>query len=127
MARNQKLTTEIGGRIVQRATAEPGKLVIRFDDQSTMQVKTARTADIFPPGGKIKAIQEDGPEFNLQFEDGSTAGAGAGSGLGAGAGAVRGASPSPGGGGGLGGIFLVNMEPRKAPKIPTTASRDKFR
>ena len=37
-----------------------------------MQVKTAGIADVFPPGGKIKAIQEDGEEFTLQFEDGST-------------------------------------------------------
>jgi hypothetical protein len=72
MPRNQKLTRVIGDRTVQRATAEVGKLVINFDDQSTMQVKTAGIADIFPPGGKIKAIQEDGPELNLQFEDGST-------------------------------------------------------
>jgi len=72
MVRNQKLTRVIQGRTVQRATAEPGKLVIRFHNQSVMQVKTAGTADIFPPGGKIKAIQEDGPEFDLQFEDGST-------------------------------------------------------
>ena len=72
MARNQKLTRVIGGRTVERATAEPGKLVIRFDDQSTMQVKTAGIADMFPPGGRIKAIQEDGAKFSLQFEDGST-------------------------------------------------------
>lgn len=38
-----------------------------------MQVKTAGIANIFPPGDKIKAIQEDGAEFTLQFEDGSTA------------------------------------------------------
>jgi hypothetical protein len=72
MLRNYKLTNVIGGRTVQRSTAEPGKLSIRFDDDSTMNVKTARIADIFPPGGKVKAIQEDGPEFRLQFEDGST-------------------------------------------------------
>ena len=72
MPRNYKLTNVIGGRIVQRTTAEPGKLVIRFDDESTMNVKTAGIAGIFPPGGKVKAIQEDGPEFCLQFEDDST-------------------------------------------------------
>ena len=71
MRRNQKLTRVIGDRTVERATAEPGKLVIRFDDQSTMQVKTAGIANIFPPGGKIRAIQEDGGEFVLQFEDGT--------------------------------------------------------
>ena len=62
----------IQGRTVQVATAKPGKLSIRFDDQSTMNVKTARIADVFPPGGKIKPIQEDGVEFTLQFEDSST-------------------------------------------------------
>ena len=72
MPRNHKLTSVIQGRTVQVATAEPGKLVIRFDDQSTMQVKTANTADVLPPGTKIKAIQEDGAEFALQCEDGST-------------------------------------------------------
>ena len=65
MPRNQKLTRVIGGRTVQRATTESGKLVIRFDDRSTMQVKTAGIADVFPPGGKIKAIQEDGADLNL--------------------------------------------------------------
>ena len=53
--------------------AAPGKLVVRFDDQSTMQVTTGRIANIFPPGGKVKVVQEDGPEFRLQFEDDSTA------------------------------------------------------
>jgi hypothetical protein len=37
-----------------------------------MKVKTAGIADIFPPGGKIKAVQEDGAKFALQFEEGST-------------------------------------------------------
>ncbi len=39
-----------------------------------MNVKTARIADVFPPGGKIKATQEDGVEFTLQFEDGCESG-----------------------------------------------------
>jgi hypothetical protein len=59
--------------MVQRATAEPGKLVIRFNDESTMQVKTAGITGMFPPGGMIKAILEGGAEFRLQFEDDSTA------------------------------------------------------
>jgi hypothetical protein len=71
MPRNHKLTNVIGGRTVQRITAEPGKLSIRFTDDSTVIVKTAGIADIFPPGGKVKAIQEDGPEFRLEFEDDS--------------------------------------------------------
>jgi hypothetical protein len=70
MRRNQKLTNLLKGRTVERVTAEPGKLVIKFGDQSTMQVKTAGIADILPPGGQIKAVQEDGVNFGLQFEDG---------------------------------------------------------
>jgi hypothetical protein len=72
MPRNQKLTNVIGGRTIQRATAEAGKLVIRFNDESTMQVKTAGITGLFPPGGTRKAILEDGAEFKLQFEDDST-------------------------------------------------------
>jgi hypothetical protein len=35
---------------------------------------TVKTAGIANPlqGAKVKAIQEDGPEFTLQFEDGSS-------------------------------------------------------
>jgi hypothetical protein len=36
-----------------------------------MNIKTAGIAGIFPPGGTIKAIQEDGTEFSVQFEDDS--------------------------------------------------------
>jgi hypothetical protein len=67
MPRNQKLTRVIAGRTVQQATAEPGKLVIRFDDQSTMTVKAAGVANLSPEA-KVKAVQEDGAEFTLQFE-----------------------------------------------------------
>jgi len=70
MRRNQKLTNVIRGRTVQQATAEPAKLLIKFSDQSTMQVKTAGIANMFPPGGQIKAVQEDGAQFTLQFDDG---------------------------------------------------------
>ena len=40
MARNQKLTRVIKGRTVQSATVEPERLVVVFDDHSTMTVKT---------------------------------------------------------------------------------------
>jgi hypothetical protein len=70
MPRNQKLTRVIGGRIVQEATTESGKLVIRFDDRSRMTVKTSGIANL-SLGTKVKAIREDGSEFTLQFEDGS--------------------------------------------------------
>jgi hypothetical protein len=34
-------------------------LLIWFDDQSTMNVKTAGVPHIFPPGGKIKAQERE--------------------------------------------------------------------
>ena len=71
MPRNQMLTRVIGGRTVQQATAEPGKLVIRFDDGSTMTVRTNGIVNL-SPGAKVKSAQEDGPKFTLQFEEGST-------------------------------------------------------
>ncbi len=71
MPRNQKLTNVVAGRTVRVATSEPGKLVILFDDESTMRVKTTGTPDVLA-GAKLRSIQEDGAAFTLQFEDGST-------------------------------------------------------
>jgi len=57
---------------VQSTTREAGKLVIVFDDRSTMTVKTAEIAAAISPGVKIKAVLESGHECALQFEDGSS-------------------------------------------------------
>jgi hypothetical protein len=46
----------------------PGRLIIVFDDESTMTVKTATLA----PAIMVKAILEDGRECILQFEDGAS-------------------------------------------------------
>jgi hypothetical protein len=48
MPRNNKLTDVIGGRTIQVATAELGRLFIQFDDGSTMIVKTAGIANGSP-------------------------------------------------------------------------------
>jgi hypothetical protein len=72
MPRNQKLTKVIAGRAVKVATAEPAGVLVLFDDQSNMKIKTAGPATI-PPGGKIKSIHEAKAEFKIDFEDGSSA------------------------------------------------------
>ena len=72
MARNQKLTKVIAGRTVKVATVEPGAVLVVFDDQSNMKIKTAGPAAI-RPGGKVKAVQETKAEFKIDFEDGSNA------------------------------------------------------
>ena len=72
MPRNQKLTAVVTGRCVQSATPEPGRLVILFDDRSTMTVKTAGIATTISTGAKMKAVLENGDQCTLQFEDGSS-------------------------------------------------------
>ena len=72
MPRNQKLTKVIVGRTVKVATVEPGGVLVLFDDQSKMKIKTAGPATI-PLGGKVKAVHEAKAEFKIDFEDGSGA------------------------------------------------------
>jgi hypothetical protein len=72
MPRNQKPTKVIAGRTLKAATVEPDGVLIVFDDQSNMKVKTVGPATI-PPGGKVKSVQETKAEFKVDFEDGSSA------------------------------------------------------
>jgi hypothetical protein len=72
MPRNQKLTKVIAGRTVKVATVEPGSVLVLFDDQSNMKIKTAGPATI-QPGGKVKSVNEAHAEFKIDFEDGSSA------------------------------------------------------
>jgi hypothetical protein len=72
MPRNQKLTKVIAGRTVHAATVEAGAVLVLFDDQSSMKIKTAGPVTI-PPGGKAKAVNEAKAEFKIDFEDGSSA------------------------------------------------------
>jgi hypothetical protein len=72
MPRNQKLTKVIAGRIVKAATVEQGGVLVLFDDQSNMKIKTSGPATI-PLGGKVKAVHEAKAEFKIDFEDGSGA------------------------------------------------------
>jgi hypothetical protein len=72
MPRNQKLTKVIAGRTVQAAMAEPGGVVVLFDDRSSMRIKTTGAAPI-SPGGKLKCVYETRAEFKIEFEDSSSA------------------------------------------------------
>jgi hypothetical protein len=71
MPRNQKLRKVIAGRTVKVATVEPGSVLVRFDDQSDMKIKTAAPATI-PPGGTVKSVNKAQVEFKIDFEDGSS-------------------------------------------------------
>jgi hypothetical protein len=72
MPRNHKLTAVVAGRCVHSTAGGPAKLVIVFDDQSTMTMKIAGSTAIIPTGAKVKAVLEDGDRCTLQFDDGSS-------------------------------------------------------
>jgi hypothetical protein len=72
MPRNQKLTKVIAGRTIKVATVEAGSVLVLFDDQSSMKIKTAGSATI-PSGGKVKSVHEAKAQFKIEFEDGSSA------------------------------------------------------
>jgi hypothetical protein len=72
MPRNQKLTRVIAGRTIKVVTVEAGGVLVLFDDESRMRIKTAGPATI-PPGGKVKSVHEAKAEFRIEFEDGSNA------------------------------------------------------
>jgi hypothetical protein len=71
MPRNQKLSKLIAGRTIKVATVEPGSVLVLFDDQSNMKIKTAGAATI-PQGGTVKSVHEAKAEFKIDFEDGSS-------------------------------------------------------
>jgi hypothetical protein len=72
MPRNQKLTKVIAGRTIKAATAEAGAIVLLFDDDSRMKIRTGAPAEV-SPGGKVKSVQEAETELKIEFADGSTA------------------------------------------------------
>jgi hypothetical protein len=71
MPRNQKLTKVIAGRTIKTVTTEPRTVLVLFDDQSTMNIKTAGPTTI-PTDGKVKSVHEAKAEFKIDFEDGSS-------------------------------------------------------
>ena len=72
MRRNQKLTKVIAGRTLKAATVEPDGVLVLFDDQSSMKIKTAGAAAV-SPGSKVTSVQEAKADFKIEFEDGSSA------------------------------------------------------
>jgi hypothetical protein len=72
MPRNQKLTKVIAGRTIKAVTTEPGSVLVLFDDQSSMKIKTTGAAAV-SPGSKVKSVHEAKAEFKIEFEDGSSA------------------------------------------------------
>jgi hypothetical protein len=46
MRRNQKLTKVITGRTIKAVTTEPGSVLVVFEDQSSMKIKTTGAAAV---------------------------------------------------------------------------------
>jgi hypothetical protein len=72
MPRNQKLTKVIAVRTIKAVTIEPGSVLVLFDDQSSMKIKTVG-APAVSPGSKVKSVREAKAELKIDFEDGSSA------------------------------------------------------
>jgi hypothetical protein len=72
MLKNQKLTKVIAGRTVKAVTPAPGGILILFDDQSKMRIKTESAAAVSPER-TVKSVYETRAEFKIEFEDGSSA------------------------------------------------------
>jgi len=62
----------IAGRTIKAVTTEPGSVLVLFDDQSRMKIKTVG-AGLVSPGSKVKSVQETKAAFKIDFEDGSSA------------------------------------------------------
>src|SRR5262249_4897072 len=67
-----KMLCAIAGRTLKAATAEPGGVLVLFDDQSNVKIKTAGAAAI-PPGGKVKSVHEAKAEFKIDLKYGLSA------------------------------------------------------
>jgi hypothetical protein len=72
MARNQKLTGVIKGRKITSAQNEGDTLSIRFDDGSTMTVRTAAPVGSPIVGIPVKAVRQRDTTLDLDFENGAT-------------------------------------------------------
>ena len=72
MRRNQKLTKVLVGRTIKTVATEPGSVLVLFDDQSSMKIKTTAAAAV-SPGSKVKSVHEARAEFRIEFENGLSA------------------------------------------------------
>ena len=72
MPRNKKLTKVIAGRTIKTITTEPGSVLVLFEDQWSMKIKTADAAAV-SAGSKVESVREAKAEFKIEFEDGSSA------------------------------------------------------
>jgi hypothetical protein len=66
---NRKLSKVLKGRTIQSGSGDPGRVILTFEDGSTLQLKVAGQASV-AAGGKVKAAHESGADFRLDLENG---------------------------------------------------------
>lgn len=76
MVSNHKLTTVLKGRTIKEARTADGVLTVRFDDGSTMTVKTAsgdapQVGENVGAAGPVEAVRQTGTLLRLDFNDGT--------------------------------------------------------
>lgn len=72
MQRNRKLTAVIGGRTVTTLGAQGGALAVRFDDGSTMTVRTDGPPPASGAMGRVRAVRQSGTDLALDYDDGTS-------------------------------------------------------
>jgi hypothetical protein len=72
MTSNHKLTAVLKGRTITGTHHQDHRLIVAFDDGSTMTVHTAGSTTSAATGGTIAKVRQQGTQLALDCEDGST-------------------------------------------------------
>jgi hypothetical protein len=72
MTSNHKLTAVLKGRTITSTQHQDHRLILAFDDGSTMTVHTAGSTASAATGGTIAKVRQQGSQLALDLEDGST-------------------------------------------------------
>src|SRR5260221_14092019 len=73
MAINQELSNVVEDRVVKSCREGPSEVEIAFQDGSTVRVKDMESnSPPFREGSQVRRVYEDGTEFIIDCEDGTT-------------------------------------------------------
>jgi hypothetical protein len=72
MTSNHQLTAVLKGRTITGTQHQDQRLIIAFDDGSTMTVKTSGTTASVATGGTIAKVRQQDTQLALDFADGAT-------------------------------------------------------
>jgi hypothetical protein len=72
MTSNHKLTAVLKGRTITGTQTQDHRLILAFDDGSTMTVHTAGSTTSAATGGTIAKVRQQDTQLALDFKDGAT-------------------------------------------------------